>query len=149
MFIQSVNSFLVEMQLYTVWEASGKLDSKEAKESYLGTGIDEKCLMNEEGDYVGQDTGQIYPRDKHYHSDQLIGIIITVDEDNKTGMMHLDGPAWADDSEINEKTMKARYTGCRVTLESAHFADGIAVYRCLELREYFSELEVKIEPTNE
>ena len=107
-----------------------------------GEGINEKCLMTSSGDYIGLETGTFYSRKKHYHSLQIKGKIVTVDESNKTGMYHLDGEF--DNNEINRFDFKRKYIGCIVTLEKAHFADGLQIYRCVELDEYFSESEVVI-----
>jgi len=116
------------MKQFTVWDRSL-------------TGIDEKCLITESGDYVGLDTGKLYKKeDGYYHSKQHIGIIRNVDEYNKTGMIHL-----SDDAESDWKNQKMkRMTGCYVTLESAHSYGELKIYRCLELGDYVSSDEVEI-----
>jgi len=119
---------------YTVWRG---------KEG-LGIGVNEKCLITDNGDYVGLKTGKKYLKGDHYHSFQIIGKIITVDEINSTGMYHFDGE-WSDKGEENKKSFKEKYIGCIVTLERAHFFGDIQVYRCLELNnEYFSDKEIEI-----
>ena len=72
------------MKQFTVWDRSL-------------TGVLEKCLMTESGDYVGLDTGTLYKKENgYYHSKQHIGIIRNIDDYNKTGMIHLSDDAKAD-----------------------------------------------------
>lgn len=118
------------MKLYTVW----------TNNSY---GVHEKCLMTTDGDFVGQETGTFYSRNKYYASPQLKGKIVSVSEQNETGMYHLYGDM-REDSEENAKSVKSKFIGCEITLERAHYADGLLIYRCLELGEYFSENEVQV-----
>ena len=116
------------MKTFTVWD-------------HRGTGINEKCLLKENGDYVGIDTNDIYKKDDgYYHSKQHIGIIRSIDENNNTGMIHLDE---VDEADFKKHKME-NLIGCYVTLESAHFFGGVRVYRCLELKEYVSGNEVEI-----
>lgn len=119
------------MYLYTVWKKNR-------------FGIDEKYLMNDNGDFIGNKTGDIYSKEDHYASEQQKAKIIAVDNENKTGMYHL----YAELSKINEennKSIKSKYIGCTVTLETAHWSGDVRVYRCLELNgEYFSDSEVQI-----
>jgi hypothetical protein len=117
------------MQTYTVW-----------KNNY--TGINEKCLMNEDGNYIGIKTGDKYLKSEHYHSQQLKAQIISVDESNQTGMIHL----YKEANEIgeNKKSWKEQYIGCYITVEKAHWCGDIQVYRCLELGDYWSSNEIKI-----
>jgi hypothetical protein len=119
---------VTKIELFTIWERNRR-------------GIDEKCLMTENGDYIGQETGSFYSKEDHYHSTQVKGKIVKVDQDNHTGMIHLD-----DDSDFEEdyKCRKSEYIGCFATFEEAHYFGNIKVYRCLELGEYFSENELEI-----
>lgn len=118
------------MQLYTVWKKDG-------------TGINEKCLMNTDGDYIGIETSKKYSSTNHYHSKQYKAQIVAVDNKNKTGMYHL-YKELNDNDEENSKSWKSKYIGCCVTVEKAHWYGDIQVYRCLELNEYFSSNEIKI-----
>ena len=118
------------MQIYTVW-------------TNKRVGVGEKCLMRDNGDYIGLETGTVFPAGEHYHSEQFKGRIVGVDEKNLTGMYHLD-EEWSDKSEENAHSFKERFLGCEVTLERAHSADGLQIYRCMELGEYFSEKEVEV-----
>lgn len=121
------------MQTYTVW----KLNS---------TGINEKCLLNTDGDYVGIETGNVYLKDSHYASKQMKAKIVSVDSENKTGMYHLYSELW-DDPEVqedNRSSWKKKFVGCLVTVESSHYFGDLTIYRCLELCEYFSSNEIEI-----
>lgn len=118
------------MQTYTVWKNNGM-------------GIDENCLINYDGDYIGIDTGKIYKQSEYYHSEQFKAQIISVDDKNETGMYHL-YTGWSDDNIENHKSWKSKYIGCYVTVETAHWCDDIQVYRCLELSDYWSSNEIKI-----
>ena len=111
------------------------------------TGIGEKCLLKEDGDYVGIDTGTLYKKeDGLRHSKQHIGIIRSVDRVDETGMIHLD-----QDSEdlLLKQQRLSQFIGCYVTLESAHLGNKVSVYRCRELNEYISSREVQILTTQE
>lgn len=120
---------MVYIELYTVW-TNGRI------------GVREKCLLNQDGDYIGIETGNRYDQKDHYHSSQIKGKIISVDDENLTGMYHL-FEGWNSNDE-NKKSTKRKYIGCYVTLEEAHYADGLRIFRCLEVDEYFSENEVAI-----
>mgnify|MGYP006924683345 CR=1 FL=1 len=98
--------------------------------------------MNEQGDYVGIKTGRIYGKRYHYHSEQLKSKIVAVDDANKTGMYHLYGED--NEREDNKISWKRKYVGCIVTVERAHYADGLEVFRCNELGEYFTENEIEL-----
>jgi len=116
------------MKTFTVW--------------YKHTGVNEKCLMKEDGDYIGINTGTLYKKeDGHHHSKQHIGVIIGIESVDQTGMMHLD-----QDSEglKNKQQLMKSYIGCYVTLEAAHWYGKVRVYRCLELDDYVTSNEVKI-----
>jgi len=116
------------MKTFTIW--------------FKFTGINEKCLMTEDGDYIGIDTGKLYKKDDdHHHSKQHIGIITGCDEVDVTGMIHLDQGMTG----LTEKQqMMKKYKGCYVTLEAAHWYGEIRVYRCRELKEYVTSNEVRI-----
>ncbi|MED1665646.1 hypothetical protein [Brevibacillus laterosporus] len=117
------------MELYSVWRKKGS------------SGVGEKCLMREDGKYIGVTAGNVYDQESHYHSERLIGKIISVDRENKTGMHHL-CREWG--NEENKISFKEKFIGCLVTVEAAHFANSVRIYRCLELGEYFSEFEIEI-----
>jgi hypothetical protein len=122
------------MKLYTIWS---KKSLSHIGFEFSNQGVDEKCLMDDNEDYFGIKTGNIYSKEEFYHSDQWNAKIVAVDNENKTAMYHLE--------EDNRKDWKSKFIGCFVTLEKAHFADSVQVYRCLELNgEYFSEFEVEI-----
>jgi len=131
------------MKLYTVWSIKSYKNKEEAKRKHLGNSIEEKCLIREDGNYIGVKTGKIYPKETHYHSENLEGIIIAVDSENKTGMYHLNA-GWTEDTDENRASYKKKYLGCHVTLQKAHLYNSLQIYRCIELDEYFSENEVKI-----
>lgn len=107
--------------------------------------LNEKCLWNVGGYYVGLETGKKYITTTHRHCPQLQAIIRAVDTDNQTGMLHLNpGTPQDADPQENRTDWKTRYVGCRVTVEEAHFYGDKKVFRCLELKEYFSEDELEI-----
>jgi hypothetical protein len=121
------------MKVYTVWAKKG-----------LSGGVGEKCLINSDGDYIGSKSGALYSKEDYYHSPQIKAKIISVDEENKTGMYHL-YKELAKSKEDNNVTRKAKFIGCDVTLEEAHWFGEIRVYRCLELNgEYFSQFEIEL-----
>lgn len=107
------------------------------------TGVEEPCLIKDDGNYIGIKTGKLYPRSEYYHRNQFKAKIIAVDNNNKTGMLHL----YRDTSfhiEENAKSKKEKYLGCIVTVEEAHWNGDIRVYYCNELNEYFSDSEIQI-----
>lgn len=106
-------------------------------------GVSEKCLLREDGDYVGIDTGTVYPAATHRHSPQLQARIVAVDEVNRTGMYHL-CQEWSDESEENARSWKQRYVGCCVTVEEAHRMGELIIYRCVELGNYWSGDEIAL-----
>lgn len=116
------------MNIYTVWTKSG-------------TGINEKCIMNDIGNYIGINTGVCYNSFEHYHSEQFKAQIIAADSFNNTGMIHLYDH---EDTKENKREWKTKYIGCFVTVEKAHMFGELYVYRCLELGEYWSSNEIKI-----
>lgn len=118
------------MQTYTVWT-----------KNY--TSVDEKCLRNIDGDYIGIQTGTKYSVENHYHSEQLKAQIVAVDSVNQTGMIHLYGESKTDGDE-NRQFWKSKYIGCYVTVERAHYFGELTVYRCLELGDYWSSNEIKL-----
>jgi hypothetical protein len=121
------------MKLYTVWANNH-------------TGINEACLMDCNGNYVGIETGTTYSKDKYYSSEQLTAKIISVDNTNKTGMLHLYAECYSnsDAHEDNKASWKRKFINCIVTIEQAHYVDALPIYRCLELNEYFSGDELEI-----
>lgn len=119
------------MQLYIVWTKNS-------------TGINEKCLLREDGDYIGVETGSLYSvKDGYYASKLYKAKIKSVDNINKTGMYHL-YESRDDDIEENKKTFKQNYMNCFITVKEAHYVDELKIYFCLELNEYFSEDEIEI-----
>jgi len=120
------------MLLYTVW-----------KDNTLG--IKERCIMNQNGNYVGIKTGKTYSNLEYSASKQYAAQIVDVDSINNTGMYHLN-EGWEFEGRIeeNKKSWKQKFIGCFVTIEKAHIYGELIVYRCLELNEYFSSNEIKI-----
>jgi hypothetical protein len=123
---------VIIIQLYTVW-----------RNDRISIDENEKCLLRDDGNYIGLETGKVYDKNEHYHSKQFKGKIISIDNDNLTGMYHL-YKELNDNEEENNYSFKQKYLGCYVTLERAHFADGLQIYRCNELEEYFSEKEIEL-----
>jgi len=135
------------MNIYTVW-------SKRVK-----TGVNEKCLLKEDGNYTGVETGKNYSKEEYYHSKQFKARIISIDIENKTGMYH-HYKEFQDDKNINvikrlnyigidtrednKYSWKLKYIGCYITVEKAHLFGSIQVYYCLELNDYFSGNEIEI-----
>lgn len=121
-----------EIRVYTVWDNHS-------------TGVNEQCLKTANGDFVGIETGNLYSKDKYYSSPQFIAKIISVDDENNTGMYHLYSECWDDENhEDNRAIWKKKYIGCVVTVEESHWAYNLKIYRCLELDEYFSSNEIEI-----
>lgn len=110
------------IELYNIWSNKRR-------------GISERCLIKDNGDYIGQNTGEIYLKENHYHSSKIKGKIVKIDKVNNTGMLHLD------EAMVNRK---GKYIGCVATFERAHYFGNIQVYRCLELKEYFTQNEIEI-----
>lgn len=106
-----------------------------------GTGVNEICILNTAGDYVGIQTGKVFPGATHYHSVSIPVVISSVDEENNTGMQHLDADGIFG---INKKLWKQRYIGCQVNVIEAHMWGELKVYRCCELDEYFSRNELTL-----
>lgn len=117
------------MKLYTVWNKH--------------TSVSERCLINQNKEYVGVETGNKYIGDNYRHSQQFKAIIVYVDDKNMTGMYHLNED-YESGNEPNHKSKKSKYIGCEVTVEKAHMCGELAIYRCLELGEYFSSNELAI-----
>ena len=108
-------------------------------------GINEQCLKNTDGDFIGIKTGDIYKGSEHYSRPQLLAKIISADNDNETGMYHLYSGVWGEEGhEENKKSWKRKYIGCIVTVEKAHYADELPIYLCLELEDYFSGNEIEL-----
>lgn len=100
------------------------------------TGVGEQCIKNINDDYIGLETGNIYPKDTHYSRLQHPARIIAVDKENETGLYHLSGG--------NRHEWKSKYIGGIVTVEKAHYFGDLQIYRCLELDEYFSGNEIEL-----
>ena len=116
------------MKTFTVW--------------HKHTGVNEKCLMVENGDYIGIDTGKLYKKDDdHHHSKQHIGIITSIEGVDQTGMIHLDQGS---EGLKKKQGMMKNFIGCYVTLEAAHWYGETRVYRCREFGDYVTSNEVKI-----
>jgi len=118
------------MEILTVWNNNK-------------TGLNEECLRNENGNYIGIKTGTIYDCHVHYHSQQYEAIIISVDETNMTGMYHL-YKELNDNNNENNKKWKRKFIGCYVTVEKTHWCGEKQIYRCLELGDYWSSDEIKL-----
>lgn len=118
------------MKLYTVWTNNK-------------TNIGQKCVKNDNGDFIGATTGDTYSKKEHYSSDQIRAKISKIDVNNLTGMYHL-APE-VEGGEQNRSEWKSRFIGCEVTVEAAHYCGNHKVYRCLELGgEYFSDMELTL-----
>lgn len=138
------------MTIYRVWQVHTGLmgnpirDPEKAKKANAGTGLNEKCFMTDKGHYIGVETGNFYDKKYHYHSENLKGKIVNVDDENLTGMYHLSEGEFFPDAEENEVTWKRKYLGAILTFNRAHWAGEHRIYRCIELDEFFSDNEVKI-----
>ncbi len=144
--IDQIFDELEQGTVFVIWSVEGAKNPEKAKESYVGTGVGEKCLMTSTGDYVGIKTGKFYPKRFHYHSRLYRGRIKGIDDENKTGMYHLyDDPDVSNykDGE-NRAGWKRNYIGAIVTVRVAHSAGKHIIYYCLELDEYFSDDEIQI-----
>lgn len=115
---------------YRVWKGTGP---------GMGVSVNEICIMNTAGDYVGIQTGHLFPHAGHYHSVSVPAVISSVDEENRTGMLHLDADGIFG---VNKKLWKQRYIGCHINVIQAHRYGDLKVYRCTELDEYFSQNEL-------
>src|SRR5690606_35585710 len=80
-------------------------------------GVDEKCVRNDKGDYVGVNTGTIYPSKTHYHSDTFLAKVIAIDENQENGMYHLDPK---DKHGIECIKVKRNFIGCTMPFREAH-----------------------------
>ena len=131
--------------IFRVWSTESHKDPlKGAQERKYGTGI-ERCLMTADGDYIGIESGKLYSKRCHYHSDNIIAQIVSIDDVNKTGMLHLYGDNdLFPDAEENEATKKRKYLGAIITVQEVHNAGEHTIYRCQELDEFFSDDELKI-----
>ena len=119
------------MQLYIIWNKNS-------------VGINEKCLLREDGNYIGVETGKLYGIKEGYYASKLYNAKIkSVDDINRTGMYHL-YEYWHNGMEENKKTFKQNYMNCFITVKEAHYVDELKIYFCLELNEYFSEDEIEI-----
>ena len=113
------------MELYTVHKSNG-----------IPFILDEKCLLNDQGDYIGCKTGNTYFSESHKHSKKFKAKITHIDTLDNTGMVHL--------SEKSAIERKAKFKGCYVTVEKAHRMGDILVYRCMENGDYYSQSEIEI-----
>lgn len=100
-------------------------------------GINEKCVKNDNGDFIGIDSGKTYPKVGHYSCTKILGKVIKIDQKNLTGMFHL-----GLDSLEYEK--KKKFIGCIMTFREAHMFGNIKVYQSYETGEYFSQNELEI-----
>ncbi len=115
---------MVKSEVYIVWKDH--------------TGVeDRRCVMNADGDYIGIDTGNLYSKETHRHSEMLWATIQRVEEDNETGMYHL----WEEESVDKKKA----FIGCTLQFREAHFWGKIRVYQCIQTGEYYNQNELKIE----
>ncbi len=105
--------------------------------------IKERCLITVDGDYVGVLTGSIFRKEDVYCKPIHGAVIISVDQENKTGTKDLseDHPFFG----VNKMRWKERYIGCRVTVSAEHKHNDIQVYYCHELKEHFSENELSLD----
>lgn len=149
------------MRMYTVWTSKSM---PERGYDWSNQGVNEKCLIRENGDYIGLETGKVYEKENFHHSKQFRAKIVAVENDNNTGIYHLDkdfrkhfGYEKIDKSisnrleqldietsENNKYSWKIKYIGCYVTIEKAHFYGNVEVYRCKELGDYWTSNEIEI-----
>ena len=124
-----------EYQFVTVWEKNR-------------FGINEKCTITDAG-YVGNKTGKTYPFEAYYHSPQYIAKVKSIDEYNKTALLHLD-KEWNDDNEENNQSMKAKWVDKELIVEAAHWVGSRRIYRSVyPIKEYWSDLELEVNETSE
>jgi hypothetical protein len=106
-------------------------------------GIDERCRLNLDGDYVGIETGKIYSKKEYYHSSIRKGKFIKAAFPDNTGMFHLDFS-----SQKEADNYKSKFKGYELYLEEAHFYGELKVYRAylpdFSEDEYFSEDELEV-----
>jgi hypothetical protein len=118
------------MELYTVFAKKG-------------FGVNNPCLMDDNGDYIELKSGLKHSKNDYYHRKQFKAKIVSVDNINQTGMYHL-SKGWDDDNEENNFSKKSSYLNCFITVEEAHYNGGKRIFNCLELKEYFSEDEIEL-----
>lgn len=100
-------------------------------------GVNELCLINASGDFVGVETGKIYSRLSHYKPDSFLARVIKVDMDQDNGMIHLEPNS-------DHHIKKFNYIGCIMNFIVAHYYGEDKIYLSIETSEYFSEKELEI-----
>lgn len=111
------------MNSYIIWEDGYK-------------GVDENACINQDGDFIGLKTGKFYPKEKFKKSETLKAIVKTCEDGSNTGMMHL--------SEESNNAIRKAFIGCELTFRRAHNFGNIAVYHCLENKDYYTQNELQI-----
>lgn len=97
----------------------------------------ERVIENGKGDFVGLETGKIYRGEEYYASPTLRATVVSIDEEQKNGMIHLE-PG----SEYHLK--KQNFIGCTMTFRRAHNFGELTVYQCIETGEYYNQNELKV-----
>lgn len=120
-----------EFNLYTVWKGKNKKH---------GTGLNEQCVLRNDGNYIGIETGTIYDKEEHYHSDMLYAEVVSVEDRQLNGMIHLD-PGVEDNEYI---TKKRNFIGCIMPFRKAHFYGNIRCYSCITTGEVYNQNELRI-----
>ena len=120
-----------EFDLYTVWKGKNKRH---------GTGIDEKCVLRNDGNYVGIKTGTVYDKEEYYHSSMLYAEVVSVDERQLNGMIHLD-PNSEDNKYI---ALKHKFIGCTMPFRKAHLYGNLQCYTCITTGEVYNQNELRI-----
>lgn len=102
-----------------------------------GSGINERCVVNDNGDFVGVKTGTVYSKETHYCSDKIKAKVVRVDDKQLNGMIHLEPGS-------EQHIRKQNFIGCTLTFRKAHFFGDIQVYHCFETEEYFNQNELEV-----
>lgn len=105
------------------------------------TGIKEQCVINENGDYVGINSGMVYDKMMYYHSHVFLAKVISVDKKQKNGMIHLDPK---DQEGIKRINRKHSFIGCILPFRNAHLYGKHKVYQCTLTHEYYNDLEIEL-----
>lgn len=131
-----MNSIIEEYPFVTVWEKHGfgVGKGKIVEGGYL-------CTIKNSLDFNKK---VVLSFDDHYHSEQFLAKVKSVDKRNLTGMFHL-CEEWSNDSEENSQTLKNSLVGKEMIIEKAHYAGERTIYRSVyPIEEYWSDLELEI-----
>lgn len=103
--------------------------------------VNESCVINKNGDYVGLKTGNVYDKMMYYHSEVFMALVVCVDKKQLNGMIHLDPE---DKDGIKAINRKHSFIGCVLPFRKAHLYGEHQVYQCILTHEYFNDLEIKL-----